>query len=204
MRNRNGGGWSLQSTKTPGSRRCIPFPSYLVRKLEAHKRAQNEARLKLGAAWENNDLVFASNVGTPLSIRNLQRRHFKPLLDKAKLEDIRTYDLRHSCATLLLAAGENPKVVSERLGHAFSRFLVESGLTGQAPTNEDRIQRERAILQLARVGNNLNQIARQLNAQRGALNSRDIAESLEEVQTALERIEVLWQGVGGEQRQSPL
>jgi ribosome-binding protein aMBF1 (putative translation factor) len=75
---------------------------------------------------------------------------------------------------------------------SFSRFLVESGLTGQSPTNEDRIQRERAILQLARVGNNVNQIARQLNAQRGALSSRDIAESLEEVQTALERIEVLW------------
>ncbi|HEX8177256.1 MAG TPA: tyrosine-type recombinase/integrase [Pyrinomonadaceae bacterium] len=30
----------------------------------------------------------------------------------------RVYDLRHSCATLLLVAGENPKVVSERLGHA--------------------------------------------------------------------------------------
>jgi len=94
--------------------------------------------------------------------------------------------------------------LAKKAGLSFSRFLVESGLTGQAPTNEDRIQRERAILQLARVGNNLNQIARQLNAQRGALSSSDIAESLEEVQTALERIEVLWQGVGGEQRQSPL
>lgn len=30
---------------------------------------------------------------------------------------LRLYDLRHTCATLLLAAGENPKVVSERLGH---------------------------------------------------------------------------------------
>ena len=28
------------------------------------------------------------------------------------------YDLRHSCATLLLAANEHPKVVSERLGYA--------------------------------------------------------------------------------------
>jgi len=33
-------------------------------------------------------------------------------------ETIRLYDLRHSCATLLLSAGENPKIVSERLGHA--------------------------------------------------------------------------------------
>ena len=84
--------------------------------------------------------------------------------------------------------------LAKKAGLSFSRFLVESGLTGQAPTNEDRIQRERAILQLARVGNNLNQIARQLNAQRGALSSRDIAETLKEVQIALERIEVHWQG----------
>lgn len=82
----------------------------------------------------------------------------------------------------------------------FSRFLVESGLTGQAPTNEDRVQRERAILQLARailqlarVGNNLNQIARKLNSQRGALSSRDIEKTFEQVKAALERIELLWQ-----------
>ena len=31
---------------------------------------------------------------------------------------LRLYDLRHACATLMLVAGVNPKVVSERLGHA--------------------------------------------------------------------------------------
>jgi integrase len=36
----------------------------------------------------------------------------------AKLPRMRLYDLRHSCATLLLIAGENPKVVSEHLGHS--------------------------------------------------------------------------------------
>jgi integrase len=30
----------------------------------------------------------------------------------------RLYDLRHTCATLLLVADENPKIVSERLGHS--------------------------------------------------------------------------------------
>ena len=84
-------------------------------------------------------------------------------------------------------------VLAKKAGLSFSRFLAESGLTGQSPTNEDRMQRERAILQLARVGNNLNQIARQLNAQRGALSSRDIEKSLDEVKGALERIEILWQ-----------
>ena len=118
VRNRKGGGWTFQPPKTPRSRRTIPFPPYLARQLESHKRAQNEARLKLGSEWEHNDLVFASECGSPLSLRNLQRRHFKPLLERAGLEEIRTYDLRHSCASLLLAADENPKVVSERLGHA--------------------------------------------------------------------------------------
>ena len=74
--------------------------------------------MKLGAKCQKHDLVFASEVGTPLSLRNLQRRHFKPILVKAGLDDMRTYDLRHSCATLLLEADENVKVVSERLGHA--------------------------------------------------------------------------------------
>ena len=75
---------------------------------------------------------------------------------------------------------------------SFSRFLDESALTGKAPTSEDRRRRERGILQLVRVGNNLNQVARQLNAQRGTLSSRDIEETLTEVKAALRRIEESW------------
>ena len=59
------------------------------------------------------------NDGRPILLRTLDRLHFKPTLKRAKLsESFRVYDLRHSCATLLLAANEHPKVVSERLGHA--------------------------------------------------------------------------------------
>jgi integrase len=88
-------------------------------KLKEHRRHQLESKLKMGEKFQNEyNLIFTSKTGTIVSIRNLQRRHFKPLLVKAKVPDIRLYDLRHTCATLLLAAGENPKVVSERLGHA--------------------------------------------------------------------------------------
>ncbi len=45
-------------------------------------------------------------------------RHFKPLLKKAGLPDIRFHDLRHTCATLLLAKGVHSKIVSEMLGHS--------------------------------------------------------------------------------------
>jgi hypothetical protein len=89
----------------------------------------------------------------------------------------------HSCLTEMARKG----------GSSFSRFVVESALSGQTPTNEDRMRRERAILHLARVGNNLNQVARQLNAQRGAIGSAEIDETLTEVRAACKGIAKLWQ-----------
>jgi integrase len=117
--NRKGGGWSFTEPKTSKSRRSIPLPASILRFLRSHKRHQGEQRLKAGAKYQPHDLVFATKEGAPLLIRNLLRRHFKPILIRAGLpESIRLYDLRHTCATLLLTANEHPKIVSERLGHS--------------------------------------------------------------------------------------
>lgn len=114
-----GGGWYYGEPKTSRSRRTIPLPSSLSKLLSAHKRQQAAERLKAGSSWQDHGLVFTTLIGSPLNIPNLSFKHFKPALERAKLpKSIRLYDLRHSCATLLLQAGENPKVVSERLGHA--------------------------------------------------------------------------------------
>jgi integrase len=107
---------SIEETKNARSRRTIFLPSQLLKKLAAHKRTQAERRLKLGAAWKAFDLVFCGAEGTPLSIPNLTYRYFRPILEKAELPQIRLYDLPHSCATLLLIAEENPKVVAKGLG----------------------------------------------------------------------------------------
>ena len=57
---------------------------------------------------------------------NVLRRYFKPVLRRAGLDEkLRLYDLRHTCATLLLVVGENPKVVAERLGHASIRMTLD-------------------------------------------------------------------------------
>lgn len=115
---RHKGSWSFQEPKTARSRRTIFLPAPLLHKLAAHKRKQGVQRLQIGSLWQSLDLVFCSETGTPLSIPNLTYRYFRPILGKAGLPRIRLYDLRHSCATLLLIAEENPKVVSERLGHS--------------------------------------------------------------------------------------
>jgi len=115
---KKGGGFIFTEPKTKKSRRSIPISNSAINVLKTHRRKQLEEKIKLGADYANYDLVFASEIGTPLLHGNLLRRHFKPIRDKAKLPKIRMYDLRHTTATLLLSAGENPKVVSERLGHA--------------------------------------------------------------------------------------
>ena len=115
---KKGGGFIFTEPKTKKSRRSIPISNTLIKTLKAHRHRQLEERMRLGANYQTFDLVFASEIGTPLLHGNLLRRHFKPIRDKAGLPKIRLYDLRHTTATLLLSAGENPKVVSERLGHA--------------------------------------------------------------------------------------
>ncbi len=65
-------------------------------------------------------------MGTPHTIPNITYRYFRPILEKAELPRIRLYDLRHSCATLLLSENEHPKVVSERLGHASVTLTLDT------------------------------------------------------------------------------
>lgn len=116
---RNDGGWYFSDPKTTSSRRSILLPVSIVSALREHKRKQAVERLKMGPRYENNDMVFATREGSALMIQNLRTRHFKPILKQAELdESIRLNDLRRTCATLLLLAGENVKVVSYRLGHA--------------------------------------------------------------------------------------
>lgn len=88
-----------------------------VTALRAHRVRQLEARLAAGGRWQDQGFLFASGIGTPLDPRNVTRE-FKALLVSAELPNIRLHDLRHSCATLLLAQGVNPRVVMETLGHS--------------------------------------------------------------------------------------
>ncbi|USK34981.1 site-specific integrase [Bacillus sp. F19] len=62
-------------------------------------------------------LVIQSKNGTYLEPRNLLRK-FQALTKKANVPKIPFHNLRHTHATILMRMGENPKVVSERLGHA--------------------------------------------------------------------------------------
>lgn len=115
----------IEDQKSTLSARTVHIDRRTVRMLEAHREAQKEHRRSLGDAWQDHDLVFPQADGTwrnPPAISLAFRRAVKA----AGVPPIRLHDLRHTHATLLLAAGVNPKVVSERLGHSSVAFTLDT------------------------------------------------------------------------------
>jgi len=131
-------GWKLVQPKTARGRRVVVLPPFTVRALHEHRVKQAEERLQLGAEYAGHGFVFATHFGEPLHGANLYARNFHRIMKAAELGEwegegrgrtfnpaYRLYDLRHTCATLLLRDGTNPKVVSERLGHASVAFTMD-------------------------------------------------------------------------------
>ena len=111
------GQWQYTSPKTKAGRRTVSLSGACVEALRERRLAQNAERLR-AKTWADLDLIFCNRVGNPIEKGNLLRRSFAPLLERAGLPHIRFHDLRHACASILLAANVNPKIVQERLGHS--------------------------------------------------------------------------------------
>lgn len=116
----------LVEPKSATSRRVVVLPAIAVDALRRHRASQLEERLRVGEAWNAEwDLVFAGPTGDPLSSRSL-RDAFKRHLKAAELGDSRFHDLRHSCASLLLAQGVPARVVMETLGHSSIQMTLNT------------------------------------------------------------------------------
>ena len=138
---------SVQITelKSARSRRTLVLPAVTTTALRAHRVRQLEARLAAGGRWQDRGFVFTSRVGTPLDPRN-GTREFKALLTKAELRNVRLHDLRHSCATLLLAQGVSPRVVMEILGHSQVSLTLNTYAHVLPTLQEDAAAKMNAIL----------------------------------------------------------
>jgi integrase len=108
-------------TKRSRSRRPSKLQNWMVALLRDLQTRASEHNL----CPEAHDLVFKTASGQPISADYLAK-HFKSILDLAGLPRIRLYDLRHPAATIALAAGVSPKVVSEQLGHASTPFTLDT------------------------------------------------------------------------------
>lgn len=111
-------------TKTDRARN-IELDAYTVGVLRTWRAGQNAERLAKGADYIDHDLVFCKPNGEPYNPKHISRE-FDRRVRRYGLPRIRLHDLRHTWASLALAAGIPAKVVSERLGHATTAITLDT------------------------------------------------------------------------------
>jgi integrase len=109
-------------TKTRLSRRTLELPNDCVVALRVHRRWQTQSRMRNAARWPDNDLVFTTQLGTPLDAANV-RRAFRQVAEQAGLQahEWTPRELRHSFVSLLSSAGVPIEDIARLVGHANTR-----------------------------------------------------------------------------------
>lgn len=102
-----GQGLVVVEPKSDSSRQPVTIPGFALQVLRQHVRSLNKKK----------GLIFTTQSGYPISARNLVR-HFKSVLEKAGLPNVRFHDLRHTTASLLIAAGCHPKEIQQVMRHS--------------------------------------------------------------------------------------
>ena len=128
----------VKEVKTKKSRRRVQL-AFSLGVLHEHRE-----RMRAEGQDVTRGLIFCDTRGKPLRKSNVWRRSFTPILMRAGLPlDTRFHDLRHCCASLLLVAGTDVKVVCERLGHgsaAFTMNIDQHVLPGLQQEAADRLK----------------------------------------------------------------
>jgi len=106
-----------KGTKNKPSRRSMPIMEAVEQYLRLLQMQQEERREFCGDSWVDSGYVVANETGSALSFNTIQK-HYKMMLKKCGLPDVRFHDLRHSVATYLLEIGIPIEEVSAWLGHS--------------------------------------------------------------------------------------
>jgi integrase len=114
----------LGTPKTARGRRSIALDPFTISVLRVHQQKQEAERLSMGAGYHDLGLVFPRPDGTPIH-PDWFSKAFDRTVARLGLPRIRLHDLRHTHATLGLAAGIQAKIMSDRLGHSTVAFTQD-------------------------------------------------------------------------------
>jgi integrase len=96
------------------------------RRVHLSRVARQALREQLLARKPNRaGLVFPSPTGLMWRKDNFMSRVFRPAAKRARLDGLTFHDLRHTCASLMIAAGANPLEVAAQLGHKDARLVLQ-------------------------------------------------------------------------------
>ena len=107
-------GRAVFGTPKNHQRRAVPLPAFLVDPLRS--------RL---AGRDPDDLAFTSRAGAVLRNRNFRVQVFDRAARDVGLDGLTPHELRHTAASLAIAAGANVKAVQRMLGHASAAMTLD-------------------------------------------------------------------------------
>lgn len=107
-----------KEAKTKASRRRVVVSPKTAVILAMHRQ-----KMLAEAEYHQSRLIFPNVDGTWLRCSNFHRDNWLPALERARLPHIRFHDLRHTCATLLLMAGDSVNSIADRLGHSSPEMI---------------------------------------------------------------------------------
>jgi integrase len=113
---KRGGGFEFVEPKTKASKSALELTRGQVGILLKHRRAMLKERLSAGSEWEDYDLVFPSEHGTPLSASNV-RKHFNAICDRAGVRRRRIHDWRVTAGSWLADLNVHPDTAKQVLRH---------------------------------------------------------------------------------------
>ncbi len=127
----------VEETKSRGGRRTLTVPPFLVSSLSSHLStfgsgdslvpASVVAPSLPGGFVSSSFFVFTDVDGGVLRGARFRRRYWKPAVEAAGLPSrLRFHNLRHTCASILIAQGAHPKEIQARLGHASIRTTLDT------------------------------------------------------------------------------
>jgi len=124
----------VSAPKTAAGRRSVAVPRLVVNALEEHLASYAEPGV--------DGLLFPAPEGGFLRLENFRRRVWRPATLAAGVAPLRLHDLRHTCASLAIAAGADVKVLQRMLGHASAALTLDRYghlMPGQAHSVADRL-----------------------------------------------------------------
>lgn len=134
-----GKGVYTDTPKTKSSARTIKLPSSCIPLLEEHRTWQSEYRTSLGDQWHESGRLFTTADGSPIHPDTLTS-WFSDFIKRHDLPKVTLHGLRHTNASLLIAAGTNIRTVSGRLGH--SQASTTANIYAHAIQSADAIAAE--------------------------------------------------------------
>lgn len=114
----------LLPLKTKDSKAILPIPQKVAKELQKHRLRQSEMKLRLGKAYQDEDFIFADDIGQPID-RKRPGRKLSKICKDLNIPHRTFHSLRHTYCTRLFEAGVPIKTVQALMRHSNSQTTLD-------------------------------------------------------------------------------